>query len=151
MKKVTLKKLDSVQARLLNEASQVKENAYNPYSHFYVGAAVLSARGEIISAANVENASFGNTICAERSALTKAVSERKIKLTKIAIIARPEKGKTKKVTAPCGACRQSLFEFSQVSGVDIEVIMSNTDMSEIVIAKISELLPMAFGPNDLKK
>ncbi|MGC8710216.1 MAG: cytidine deaminase [Candidatus Micrarchaeia archaeon] len=149
MKNVKTKPED-YQVKLLDAAEEAMEKAYNPYSHFYVGAALLTADGKIITGANYENASYGNTICAERAALLKANAEGYRRFKAIAIIAKGENFDVDKPTAPCGACRQSIFEASQLSDFDIEVIMSNTKRDVIIIKKISELLPLAFGPLDLE-
>lgn len=135
--------------RLVEAAEKVRDEAYNPYSKFYVGAALLTTSGEIITGANVENASYGVTICAERSALFNANSMGKRKIKAIAIITRGENFDTEEPTAPCGACRQAIYEFSQISGVDITVIYANTKKDRIIVTTISQLLPGAFGPTDL--
>jgi len=126
------------------------ESSYNPYSHFYVGAALLTIDDKIITGTNYENASYGNTICAERSALFNANVNGYRKFKAVAIIARGEDFDVDRPTGPCGACRQSLFEASQISDIDMEVIMSNTKRDKVIIKKISELLPYAFGPLDLE-
>ena len=99
--------------------------------------------------ANVENSAYGSSICAERSAIVSANAQGLKSASQIAIIIKSDKGPVNEPSAPCGACRQMLYELSQVSGVDIEIIMSNTDMSKIIISTINELLPLAFGPKDL--
>ncbi len=146
MKKLEYASLRPDQQKLLDAAEKAMEMAYNPYSHFYVGAALLSQDGEIISASNVENAAYGSTICAERMALGRANAEGGRMFDSIAIIARGEDFDTKEVTAPCGSCRQMLYEASQVSEKDIEIILSTTKKDEILLTTIEELLPLAFGP-----
>lgn len=120
-------------------AEKAAERAYAPYSNFKVGAAVLGAGGEIFSAPNVENASYGLTSCAERNAIFQAIAagERQIRAV---VIFTP----TAKPTAPCGACRQVLHEF----GPDAEVF-SFTPTGAHVRSTAKELLPGAFGPGDL--
>lgn len=103
--------------KLLKAAILARKRAYAPYSKFKVGAALESADGKIFTGCNVENASYGATCCAERTALFKAVSEGVRSFKRIAIIAD-----TKTPCPPCGICRQALFEFSP----DMEVIMANT-------------------------
>ncbi|MDP7264598.1 MAG: cytidine deaminase, partial [Candidatus Thermoplasmatota archaeon] len=100
----------------------------------------------VITGANVENVAYGSTICAERMAIGRANAMGKRIFKSMAIIARGENTDHKKVTGPCGACRQMIFEFSCLSGKDIEIIMSNTRKDKIIISTIRELLPMAFGP-----
>ena len=150
MKNVDYHNLDPIQKALLLAAAEVMEKAYNPYSKFFVGAALRTKNGGVITGANVENAAYGSCICAERSALVSANSFGQREFTAIAIIARHEIGGTKQVTAPCGSCRQMLLEASHVSSFDIEVIMATTDMKKIIISTIGELLPLGFGPNYLK-
>ena len=146
----TKAKLKDYQVRLLDAAEKAMESSYNPYSHFYVGAALLTIDDKIITGTNYENASYGNTICAERSALFNANVNGYRKFKAVAIIARGEDFDVDRPTGPCGACRQSLFEASQISDIDMEVIMSNTKRDKVIIKKISELLPYAFGPLDLE-
>ena len=145
----TTTKLKDYQVKLLDAAAGVMEKAYNPYSKFFVGAALLTKDGQTITGANFENASYGHTICAERSALVRANAMGFREFKAVAVIARGADFEAKSPTAPCGACRQMLFEASQISGTDLEVIMSNTDRSKVTVMKISELLPLAFGPEDL--
>ena len=149
MKEIRYAQLSGIKRLLLKEAARVMNTAYNPYSRFYVGAALLSQDGRIITGSIVENAAYGSTICAERAALLSANAMGIRKLDKVAVIARGENLDTTTVTSPCGSCRQMLFEASQISGKDLEVIMSTTKKDKIVIKTISELLPMAFGPKDL--
>ena len=113
--------------------------AYIPYSHFPVGAALECADGTIFTGCNVENAAFGSTICAERTALVKAVSEGYRKFTKIAIASSGS------APYPCGACRQSLYEFAP--GLEVLVTWDG----HVERAPLSELLPHGFGPSSLGK
>lgn len=149
MKTTNFSELDSQDQELLKAATTAMEEAYNPYSHFFVGAALI-AEGKITVGANVENSAYGSSICAERSAIVSANAQGLKKANKLAVIVRGKNGAVTEPSAPCGACRQMIYELSQVSDVDIEIIMSNTDMSKIIIATISELLPLAFGPKDLE-
>jgi len=151
MEHVHFDDLDEIQQNLLKSARMAMERAYAPYSHFYVGASLLTIGGEMISGSNIENAAYGSTICAERAAIARANAEGARQFTKLAIIARGEKGPTAEEPAPCGACRQVINEFARLGKFDIEIIMSNTEMNRIVISNISELLPMSFGPENLKK
>lgn len=125
--------------KLIKEAEKARKRAYAPYSKFKVGAAVLSVGGEIFTGCNIENASFGLAVCAERVAIFKAISEGSTKFEAIAVI-----GDTDKPCSPCGACRQVISEF----GEDIPLIMANLN-GDVKIKKIKELLPEAFGKNDL--
>jgi len=149
MKDIDYNELSEMQRNLLDAAERTMENAYNPYSKFFVGAALLLDDGEIITGANVENVAYGSTICAERMAIGRANATGKRIYDAIAVIARGEDFDTAVVTGPCGSCRQMIFESSCVSGKDIEVIMSNTRKDKIIISTIRELLPLAFGPKGL--
>ena len=121
---------------LARAAREVSESAYCPYSRFSVGAAVLAGDGRIFAGSNVENASYGLTICAERSALVQASAAGVRAIRRVAIYTP-----TARPTMPCGACRQFIREFGEV----VE-IASRCDGAEIVRSTIAELLPRAFGP-----
>ena len=125
---------------LITLALGARENAYAPYSGFLVGAALLTADGEVFVGANVENASYGLTNCAERSALFAAVSKGKRQFSAIAVVG----GKAGEVTEfcpPCGACRQALAEFSQDR--DMKIILFNGKEEKEI--SLSSLLPDSFG------
>lgn len=149
MKNIDYKQLDGLQQQALDVALDVTKNAYNPYSRFYVGATLISTDGKLISGTNFENAAYGSTICAEKAAVLRANSEGIRNFSAIAVIARGEGFDTKEVTAPCGSCRQVLYELAQKSGTDLDVIMSTTKKDKVVIATINELLPLGFGPLDI--
>lgn len=149
MQAIKYEELDQIQQSLLDEAAKVMETAYNPYSHFYVGAALLSLDGQIITGSNVENAAYGSSICAERAAILRANAMGIRTFDKVAIIGRGENFDTSEVTAPCGSCRQMLFESSQVSERNLELIMATTMKDKIILATMEEILPLAFGPKDL--
>jgi len=120
---------------LLKLASEASKNAYAPYSKFYVGACAIFDDGSTYKGCNVENASYGLTLCAERNALSSAITDRKTKgLTAIAIFSP-----NTKLCYPCGACRQWISEFSK----DAKIILEGED-SKPVIHNISELLPYSF-------
>jgi cytidine deaminase len=148
MEHTSYAKLTVPQQELVDAASEALNAAYNPYSHFSVGAALRSIDGKVITASNVENAAYGSSICAERSAIVRANAQGKRRFSALAVIGRG-KEPTKEATAPCGACRQMLYEAAQLSGGDFEVILSTTNKDKIVITTMKELLPLAFGPADL--
>ncbi len=149
MKEVSFDTLTAIQQRTLHAAARAMEHAYNPYSKFFVGAALHTTSGEIVSGANVENAAYGSCICAERSAIVSANAQGLRRFDTVAVIARGDSFDTTVVTAPCGECRQVLFEFSQIANTPLNVIMATTKMDKIIVATIEELLPLAFGPKDL--
>ena len=125
--------------KLLQNAIEMMERAYVPYSHYRVGAALLAQDGTVYTGCNVENAAYGNTLCAERTALCKAISEGARKFTAIAIAASGS------APCPCGACRQSLYEFAP--GLRVLVTWDGN----VREAMLSDLLPEGFGPSSLNK
>ena len=126
------------EADLAQRAAQAREWAYAPYSHYAVGAALLTASGKIYDGVNVENAAYPATICAERTAVVKAVSEGERDFVAIAV-ASSNGG------SPCGICRQVLAEFS----VATQVLIAGPDGRIIRRGRVDELLPRSFGPQDL--
>ena len=127
---------------LAKSAIDARENAYAPYSKFKVGAAVLTADGSIYTGCNVENASYGATNCAERTAIFKAVSEGHKKIKAIAVV-----GDMSTNTYPCGICRQVIVEFATE---DIEIILVKNE-ENYIIKTMEEILPGAFTKGDLLK
>lgn len=130
-----------VRDELVIAARAAAARAYCPYSQFRVGAAVLTADGEIFSGCNVENASYGLTICAERNAIFRAVAQSHEPFVVRAVVVFTP---TPEPTAPCGACRQVINEF----GPDA-VIISACDGPDVIEQRLSDLLPGAFGPANL--
>ncbi len=126
---------------LVKHAQSAKTNSYSPYSRFRVGAALLTRSGKVIKGCNIENSSYGLTICAERTAIFKAVSDGYKKFKAIAI-ATDENA----FTEPCGACRQVLMDLAG----DIDFIMSKPN-GEMRVVKMSQLLPFPFGSKNLLK
>lgn len=124
---------------LIKLALEARKKAYTPYSKFKVGAAILTKSGKTFTGCNIESASYTPTICAERTALAKCVSEGYTDIEKIAVV-----GSLEKISYPCGVCRQFLREF----GDDI-LIISATSEDNYTEHKLSELLPNSFGPDDL--
>lgn len=124
--------------KLMDCAIKARENAYSPYSHFAVGAALLCEDGTLYEGCNIENASYGLTNCAERTAIFKAVSEGHIKFKALAVVAD-----TEGLCAPCGACRQVMAEFK------IPLIIMGNLMGNIKIVTIEELLPFSFSECDV--
>jgi len=125
--------------KLKKAAQGVIDNAYVPYSNFPLAAALLTKEGKIFTGVNIENAAYGATMCAERTAIFKAVSEGYTDFKALLVLS-----KTKKPVTPCGSCRQVINEFSK----EIDVIMMTIDGREI-IKKNKELLPDAFAKGDI--
>lgn len=126
-------------AELISTAVSMQERAYVPYSHFPVGAALLCSDGAVFTGCNVENAAYGSTLCAERTALVKAVSEGCRSFTRLAVV-----GNGADYCWPCGACRQMLYEFAP----DLEVLVARQDHT-FVKYTLDQLLPHGFGPASL--
>lgn len=129
---------DALRQRLITEAIQAREQAYVPYSHYPVGAALLTASGAVYTGCNIEIASFGATVCGERTAAFKAVSEGARDFVAIAVA-------TSNGASPCGICRQVLFEF----GPEMIVIMVDTEGRVTWEGPLTDLLPFGFGPKKL--
>ncbi|MEH7335715.1 cytidine deaminase [Neobacillus drentensis] len=127
---------------LMIEANKAREFAYVPYSKFKVGAALLSRDGQVFHGCNIENAAYGMTNCAERTALFKAYSEGITKFSSLVVVAD-----TERPVPPCGACRQVI---SELCDEDMEVVLTNLkgDIQRILV---KDLLPGAFSPKDLNK
>lgn len=133
-------KISAAQAKkLIAAAAKARKNAYAPYSKFKVGAAVLTKKGKVFGGCNVENASYGLTCCAERTAIFKAFSEGHRDLTAIAIVFDDVA-----LGSPCGACRQVIRE----SGLGMQVVLANLKGGYKVMS-IDELMPLSFGPDNL--
>jgi len=127
---------------LVIKALEARENSYSPYSKFKVGAAVLTENDLIYTGCNIENASYGATNCAERTAIFKAVSDGYIKLKAIALV-----GDTSTHTYPCGICRQVIAEFSS----DDTAIILVKNENDYIVKTMDEILPGAFTKKDLFK
>jgi len=126
--------------RLVAAASEVRDQAHAPYSNFTVGAAIIDAGGRVHVGCNVENASYGLSVCAERHAVAAAVSAGGQGIEGLAVVTG-----TSPPTSPCGACRQVLVEFG-----DFPVILANIE-GERIVTSVGDLLPDAFTPESLGK
>ena len=124
---------ESTAKALFEMAHEARKNAYAPFSNFHVGAALLTADGKIYTGVNVENSSYGATICAERTAFVKAISEGQREFVALAINAGEQEA------LPCGICRQFIYEFAP----EIPII-TGTDKDNINIRVLEDLLPMGF-------
>jgi len=124
---------------LIKAAKAARENAHAPFSNFKVGAALRASSGEVFGGCNVENATYGLTVCAERVAIFKAVSEGERKFDAIAVVTD-----TDALTPPCGACRQLIWEFCG----DVPVVMSNLK-GKVEAVQMSQLFPKPFDSSNL--
>ena len=128
--------------QLIALAMKAREKAYAPYSHFAVGAALLTKEGQVYTGCNIENASYGATNCAERTAIFKAVSEGAKEFIKIAIVGGKAGEEITEYAYPCGVCRQVMAEFCDVKEMTVLIAKSE---NEYVEKKLDELLPLSFG------
>ena len=131
---------EQMEPQLVSAAREVRERAYAPFSNFRVGAAVETAEGKIYSGCNIESASYGLTVCAERVAIWKAISEGEKNLTRIAVVVD-----TEELTPPCGVCRQIIWEFCG----DVPVTLANLH-GKTETVQMKELLPRAFDSKFLR-
>lgn len=131
---------------LLEEAKKARRKAYTPYSHFQVGAALLTKSGKVYHGCNIENAAYTPTNCAERTAFFTAVCEGEREFEKIAIVGAKEGEEPENVCAPCGVCRQVMREFCHPEEFGILLADGKGGIKEW---KLSQLLPCGFGPEDL--
>lgn len=137
-----------MEKRLVEAAMQARKKAYAPYSHYMVGAALLTKNGTIYTGCNIENAAYGPSNCAERTAFFKAVSEGEREFTAIAIVGGGEMDTEGQYAAPCGVCRQVMAEFCRPEEFQI-VIAKNTE--DYYIKTLEDLLPDSFGPANLRE
>lgn len=128
------------ESTLFTKAITAMKNAYAPYSHYSVGAAIVTEDDEVFTGVNIENASYGLTNCAERTAIFKAVSEGHRKIKSIIIV-----NGTKEISKPCGACRQVISEFMGPEG---QVFLANKD-NDHQEYKFKQILPLAFSDKDM--
>lgn len=133
-------KINTQWQTLIDHAIQSAERAYAPYSNFHVGAAAMTGKGKVVQGCNVENASYGLTVCAERNCIAQAVIQGEQTFTSMVIFTKQEK-----LTPPCGACRQVIVEFFEPSAK----IMATNHLGQQKIWTVQQLLPDAFTPKDL--
>ena len=131
---------------LIEEAFAARKMAYTPYSHFQVGAALLTEKGGIYRGCNIENAAYTPTNCAERTAVFKAVSEGITEFDAIAVCGGPGEAEPGDFCTPCGVCRQALYEFG---GPELTVIMARSE-DDYIVTTLGDLLPYGFGPANLE-
>ena len=136
------------ETELIELACKGREQAYTQYSGFRVGAALLTRSGTVYLGCNIENASYGPTNCAERTAFFKAVSEGEREFEAIAIVGGPGEGRTGEMCAPCGVCRQVMTEFCDPK--TFRIILENGG-GKVRTFLLEELLPLGFGPDNLKE
>ena len=126
---------------MIKKALEAREFAYVPYSNFKVGASILTGDGTIYTGCNIENASFGATNCAERTAIFKAVSDGKSSISAVCVV-----GSLTSFTYPCGICRQVILEFA---GLNCKIIIAK-NLDEYIVKDLEEIIPEAFTKEDLE-
>ncbi len=131
---------------LIRSAIEARKKAYVPYSEYMVGAAVLTNELRIYTGCNIENASYTPTICAERTAICKAVSEGRRRFLAIAVVGSPKGNEITQYAYPCGVCRQVIREFADPEQFVVIVAKSEEDYK---LYRLKELLPESFGPENL--
>lgn len=139
---------DLVCRELIRRALEMREYSYTPYSHFNVGAALLTRSNKIYGGCNIENAAYGPGNCAERTAIFKAVSEGEKEYSAIAIVGGPAGKAPADICPPCGICRQVMMEFCDPK--TFYIILASTE-EDYWIYTLEELLPLGFGPSNLNK
>ncbi|MDE7232201.1 MAG: cytidine deaminase [Lachnospiraceae bacterium] len=133
---------------LIRKAIEARRRSYSPYSQYQVGAALLAGDGQIITGCNIENAAYGPSNCAERTAFFKAVSEGIRDFKAIAIVGSPAGEEITQYAYPCGVCRQVMREFCEPENFQVIVAKSETDYR---VAVLAELFPESFGPDNLQE
>lgn len=152
MYETNYQQLEEIHAVLLDAAEKTMDNSYAPSSYLNIGAAVRGASGKIYTGANIENASYGLTMCAERVAIFKGISEGERRFNSLALIARgisrekPRINPINDLITPCGACRQIMEEYLEPNS---ELIFSTTSKGKILITKPNKLLSLPFGPTTM--
>lgn len=134
-------------AELILEAKKARERAYAPYSKYTVGAALLTRSGKLYHGCNIENAAYGPTNCAERTAFFKAIYDGEREFEKIAIVGGAQGSEADDSCAPCGVCRQVMMEFCNPKS--FKIVLANGKDKEMELT-LGELFPYGFGPENLK-
>ena len=144
--------LSAPEQYLIARARQMTENAYAPYSEFFVGAAILLKNGEVVTGSNQENGAYPSGLCAERVAVFAASAMYPgVEMEAIAISAKTHRFELLEPVSPCGACRQSLLEYETIQKSPIKILLSKDSGKIVVIEKVRDLLPLSFTGDGLKK
>lgn len=135
--------LDEDDRELMDAARDARATAYSPYSNVRVGAALRTAAG-VVTGSNMENAAYGSTLCAERTAVGRANARGQRSFQAVAITAEGDRLRPDQVITPCGACRQVLHEMARATGTETRVLMGTPGTDDVTIASLAELLPLPF-------
>ena len=147
-----LDELSEIYKNLMDRSIEAQQNAYAPYSNFKVGAAILLEDGTVFTGNNQENSAFPSGLCAERVAIYACSAQYpNIKIKVIAICANSEKIDINTVLAPCGSCRQSMYEYESKQNKPIRVLLKGVDNEVVEFLSVSDLLPFVFQCDGLKK
>ncbi len=137
---------------LVRLARDMTNDAYAPYSVFYVGAAILLENGKMVKGSNQENGAYPSGLCAERvAAFAASANHPGVSMKKIAICARSNRLEVKNPVSPCGACRQVLLEYENLQKEPLKILLASENGKVIVIDKVDDLLPLSFSGNGLKR
>ncbi|MDE1870741.1 MAG: cytidine deaminase [Candidatus Micrarchaeota archaeon] len=139
------KNLDKIDRSLIDSADKIVKNGYDPYSKFYVGAALLAESGAVYTGANINTCAYAS-ICAERIAIGNAVTNGEYLFKKIAVIAKSDFNEVNVLSGPCGICRQMLWEFAELSKGDIEILVADSSKDKVLVTTIKNLHQYGFGP-----
>lgn len=144
--------LDKTEQNLIHTSRKMTDNAYAPYSGFFVGAAVLLENGEVITGSNQENGAYPSGLCAERVAVFAASARYPgVAMKMIAVSARSSHVEIQEPVSPCGACRQALLEYEVRQKEPIKVLLSKENGKIIIVEKVKDLLPLFFSGDNLRK
>lgn len=144
--------LPADEQELVREARKMCDQAYAPYSAFYVGAAILMENGEVVRGSNQENSAYPSGLCAERvAAFAASALFPEMPMKKIAISARSNRIQVEEPVSPCGACRQVLLEYETAQHSPVKILLSKENGKILVIEKVMDLLPLSFVGNGLKR
>ena len=144
--------LSEIYKNLMDRSIEAQQNAYAPYSNFKVGAAILLEDGTVFTGNNQENSAFPSGLCAERVAIFACSAQHpNIKINVIAISANSEKIDINTVLAPCGSCRQSMYEYESKQNKPIRVLLKGVDNEVVEFLSVADLLPLVFQCDGLKK
>jgi cytidine deaminase len=145
VKTLSYQELDPADRELVDAARAATAAAYAPYSGVHVGAALRTVTGEVVTAANVENAAYGSTICAERLAVGRANADGARAFSTVALAATGTVLRPDHAVSPCGSCRQVLHEMAAATGTRTRVLMTTPGSDQVTVADLDELLPLPFN------
>jgi cytidine deaminase len=145
MKVISIKNLKKKEIEIFNSLDEIIKNSYNPYSKFYVASAVVTEENNVFYGVNIEICAY-SSICAERIAIGNPVTNGFYKFKSIFVLAKSDFYEVKILSAPCGICRQVIYEFYELTKKDIKILVADSSLKKILITSIKEIFPKSFGP-----